>query len=279
MAITRDLVEAFLKCPTKCFLRARAEVATGNAYADWFRTKSEIFRSEGITRLVAGIAPDNCTTSTAATESRRSAQWQLALDFTVRSENLRCSCDAVERIPSVGPDRAAQFVPIRFVFSNKLTRHDKLLLAFDALVISEVFGVEVTLGRIVHGDDHATLKVQASALKSEVEKLVDKIGVLISSPSPPDLVLNRHCAECEFQTRCRQKAIDKDDLSLLGGMSEKERTDFNSKGIFTVTQLSFTFRPTPPTKGTKGQARETPQRTEGVGNPREKTPHRWQPDN
>jgi hypothetical protein len=79
-------------------------------------------------RLVAGIAPDKCATSTAATECGRSAQWQLALDFTAGSENLRCSFDAVERIPSAGRGRAAQFVPIRFVFSNKLTRHDKLLL-------------------------------------------------------------------------------------------------------------------------------------------------------
>jgi len=67
MAITTDLVEAF-KCPTKCFLRARAEVATANAYADWVRTKSVVFRSEGITRLVAGIEPDKCATSTAGTE-------------------------------------------------------------------------------------------------------------------------------------------------------------------------------------------------------------------
>ena len=95
IAITTDLVEAFLKCPTKCFLLARAEVATGNAYADWVRTKSEVFRSEGITRLVAGIEPDKCATSTAATECGRSAQWQLALDFTAGRENLRCSFDAV----------------------------------------------------------------------------------------------------------------------------------------------------------------------------------------
>jgi predicted RecB family nuclease len=44
---------------------------------------------------------------------------------------------------------------------------------------------------------------------------------LISSSEPPDLVLNRHCAECEVQTRCRQKAFDKNDLSLLGTMIEK----------------------------------------------------------
>jgi len=243
MPITTDLVEAFLNCPTKCFLRARSEVETGNPYADWVGTESDVFRSEGIRHLVAGVAPDKCATVTAATRSGRWAQWQLSLDFVARSENLRCSCHVVERIPSDGRGRTLQFVPIRFVFSNKLTRHHKLLLAFDALLISKVLGREVTQGRIVYGNDHVTLKVKVSALKNEVKKLTDKIGVLISSPSPPDLVLNRHCAECEFQTRCRQKAIDKDDLSLLGSMTEKERTDFNSKGIFTVTQLSFTFRP------------------------------------
>jgi predicted RecB family nuclease len=93
--------------------------------------------------------------------------------------------------------------------------------------------------------------VKVSSLKSEVEKLIDKVGLLISSPSPPDLVLNGHCAECEFQTRCRQRAVEKDDLSLLASMTERERTDFNSKGIFTVIQLSFTFRPRRRPKGLK----------------------------
>ncbi len=92
MAITTGLVEAFLKCPTKCFLRARVEVGTGNAYADWVRTENDVFRTDGIKRLVAGVAPDKCATGTAATETGRSAQWRLALDFVARSENLRCSC-------------------------------------------------------------------------------------------------------------------------------------------------------------------------------------------
>jgi len=37
--------------------------------------------------------------------------------------------------------------------------------------------------------------------------------------------------------------VEKDDLSLLAGMSAKERQKLRSKGIFTVTQLSYTFRP------------------------------------
>jgi hypothetical protein len=72
---------------------------------------------------------------------------------------------------------------------------------------------------------------------------MEKISALLSNPVPPDLVLNRHCAECEFQTRCRQKAVEQDDLSLLAGMNAKERQKFRNKGIFTVTQLSYTFRP------------------------------------
>ncbi len=66
---------------------------------------------------------------------------------------------------------------------------------------------------------------------------------MLSSSSPPDLVLNRNCTECEFGTDCHKMAIEKDELSLLAGMRLKERESYHKKGIFTVTQLSHTFRP------------------------------------
>jgi len=37
-------------------------------------------------------------------------------------------------------------------------------------------------------------------------------------------------AECEFQVRCRQKAVEKDDLSLLSGKTEKERKKWEQQG-------------------------------------------------
>ena len=106
-----------------------------------------------------------------------------------------------------------------------------------------MIGHQVGSGKIIHGDDGAALKVKTSALAIEVRKLNAKISGLLANDSPPDLVLNRHCAECEFQARCRQKAVEKDDLSLLARMTAKERKAFNHRGIFTVTQLSYTFRP------------------------------------
>jgi predicted RecB family nuclease len=146
-------------------------------------------------------------------------------------------------MPPEGRGRPARFIPVRFVFFNKLTKDDRLLMAFDALVLSEVLGRKVEVGIINHGDDHATSKVKVASLLGTVRKLADKAQGLLSTGSPPDLILNRHCGECEFRDGCRQKAVEKDDLGLLGGMSEKERKKCHEEGIFTVTQLSYTFRP------------------------------------
>jgi predicted RecB family nuclease len=87
------------------------------------------------------------------------------------------------------------------------------------------------------------LKVKLSSLASEVQKRIKDITTLLARNSPPDLVLNRHCGQCEFKARCHKQATEKDELSLLSGMSEKERKKLHGKGIFTVTQLSYTFRP------------------------------------
>ena len=192
---------------------------------------------------MAGAAADESIIGSLGTENWKTAKWRLAVDLVARAENLESSVHAVERAPSEGRGQAGQFAPIRFIFTNKLTRSDKLLLAFDALVLSEMLGRKIDRGKIMYGDDHAMQTVKTSALAREVRKQIEKIATLLSSPSPPDLILNRHCAECEFQAQCRQKAIEKDDLSLLSSMTEKERKKFNGKGIFTVTQLSYTFRP------------------------------------
>jgi predicted RecB family nuclease len=147
---------------------------------------------------------------------------------------------AVERVASDGRDSPIQFIPYRFEFANKLTKQHKLLVAFDTLLLSEAVGRAVTVGKIMHGDDHATLKVKTPGLAGEVRKRIRDITALLAGNSPPNLVLNRHCSQCEFQARCRRQAIEKDELSVLSGMSEKERKKHHAKGIFTVTQLSYT---------------------------------------
>ncbi len=129
------------------------------------------------------------------------------------------------------------------------------MLAFDALVLSETMGCRVDFGRIIHGDEHTSLRIKTTTLVQQVRKTIERIGQRLQTGSVPDLVLNRHCAECEFQGRCRQKAIEIDDLSLFSGMSPEERDRQRRKGIFTVNQLSYTFRPHRPPKRAMAIAR------------------------
>ena len=173
----------------------------------------------------------------------KNATWRIAIGSRLRTNSFETQLHAVEKTPSEGRGRIVEFVPYHFQFANKITKSDKMSLAFDALVLSEVVGRKVRLGKIAHGDDHSTLKVKLSSLTSEVQKRIEDITTLLANNSPPDLVLNRHCHQCEFQMRCCKLATEKNELSLLSGMSEKERRKLHGKGIFTVTQLSYTFRP------------------------------------
>ena len=85
------------------------------------------------------------------------------------------------------------------VFTGCVPKNDKLALAFEEFVLSEAVGCEVGLGKILHGDRHATLKVKVSSLAGEVRKRIGDITSLLANSSPPELVLIRHCPQCEFQ--------------------------------------------------------------------------------
>jgi predicted RecB family nuclease len=100
-----------------------------------------------------------------------------------------------------------------------------------------------TKGMIIHGSRHTTLGLKLDAWVHEVESLVGKLRALLAESSPPDPVLIKHCSECIFEASCRKRVIEKDDLSLLGGLGTIDRAKLNAKGIFTVTQLAYTFRP------------------------------------
>ena len=67
--------------------------------------------------------------------------------------------------------------------------------------------------------------------------------------------LNRHCNVCEFRADCQKLAEEADDLSLLRGLSEKEIQKQQSRGVTTVTQFAYTYRPGRRGKRKTGKAR------------------------
>ena len=243
MNISSLLFEDYLQCPTKCWLRSRTEPTSGNVYAEWARAENETYFQDGLKHLLVTLPESNRATAPPIPKNLKDVPWCLAVNARWTTSAIESRLQAVERIPSEDHGRPAEFIPYRFEFANKLAKEHKLLLAFDAFLLSEVLGCEVNLGKIVDGDSYATLKVKVPAFASEIRKGIKAITALLAGNSPPNLVLNRHCGQCEFKTRCSTQAKEKDELSLLSGISEKDRQRLHSKGIFTVTQLSYAFRP------------------------------------
>lgn len=242
MNISSNLLAAFLHCPTKCYLCSVRRRGAGNSYADWLQAQRESYEKEAIDRLLRTTPSDDFKLRPPI-DDLKTPKWALAVNLQVRVNNTETRLQAVERSVSHGGKSSPRLIPIRFTPNNKITRGERLLLGFDALCLSQALGREVPHGKIIHGKDHVQSKVNVRPLVQEIRGLVAQTAALVANDVPPELLLNRHCSECGYRDHCRSLAIEKDDLSLLAGMSAKERKEHHSKGIFTVTQLSYTFRP------------------------------------
>jgi predicted RecB family nuclease len=181
------------------------------------------------------------------------------LDFGQLWRNSNCGtithdvdCEtAVYDLPLRGPVRqrswetsqCGAFVPILFLPWDKPSLSDRLLVCFGALALSQTTGPVPDTGTLIYGDGYRQRTVKIGNHVARTHQMITEIGGNWEDRKLPPLVLNRHCAVCDFQPRCRGLAIEREDLSLLAAMTGKERAKFNAKGISTITQLSYGYRP------------------------------------
>src|SRR5271157_2374600 len=243
MLITEEVFEAFLRCETKSYLYSKGALGTNTEFSDWRRHVREKFKQRGWERLRSTVRDDEWYVGTLPPRALQNCRYRVIIDCTVALPELHSRLHALERSSSSRSKFGHPYTPIRFIPSEKVTTVDKLLLAFDAVALSRISHEIPQVGKIIHGSQYATATVPLAGLLDKVRPLLDSVSAQTGKATPPPLVLNRHCAECEFQSRCRQIAMEKDDLSLLSTICDKERRKYNANGIFTVTQLSYTFRP------------------------------------
>ncbi|GJM01487.1 MAG: hypothetical protein DHS20C07_31660 [Methyloligella sp.] len=146
-----------------------------------------------------------------------------------------------------GPDIFHQdkprYEPIIFSSLNKIQPEDKAELSFVGHILSKYLGYLPDNGHVVFVDGKTT----AIKLSVNLPKYLPAIdflqGWLTQNNGLPPVTLNKHCPYCEFQHACKETALQEDSLSLLGGITKKHILKFEKKGIFTIKQLSFLYRP------------------------------------
>jgi hypothetical protein len=95
MKLTSQLLDAFLKCPMKCFLRSTGHPGSGNAYAEWSRNHYDAYRHEAANSLMAGLTAEDVVIAPPVTENPRTARWRLALDWTLQAGDMEARLSAV----------------------------------------------------------------------------------------------------------------------------------------------------------------------------------------
>lgn len=171
-------------------------------------------------------------------------RYDLAIDVTATDNNVSVRFDALIAAPGNVSRSQPDYIPVIFVDSDKVSKGDELRLALCAAVLILWQVRRPAFGRILHGSNFANRKVKLARRLEEAHKALEELRALRErGTEPPPLRLNVHCPTCEFRNGCRSIALEKDDLSLLRGIKEKEIAKLRNRGIFTVTQLSYTFRP------------------------------------
>jgi predicted RecB family nuclease len=250
MLITGPIFASFASCKYKAYLQARGETGVCSAYEQLLGDLDRNYREASLqnlrNHLEAGQVADNPESIVAAVRHG----YRLITNASAMAGQFSIQFEALEMV--LGNSNANvgshQYTPLLFTHREKVTAHDKLLAAFYAFALAEVVGMPPTHSKIIHGRDRIAVKVNLlkpvgmTEVGAKARPLVDELADQVGDSSPPPLTLNDHCAVCEFRGRCRAAAIEKDDISLLRSLSAGEVEQWRKRGVFTVTQLSYTFR-------------------------------------
>ena len=250
--ITRQVLEAFLYCKTKAHLKLASQEGIVSDYEALLAERRQEVKERAFGNILTRHSQAEVVRECWLTPDVLQSGPTFLLEPFLETDRFSLRFDGLKRAD--GPSRLGEFhyVPILLHEGNRVRKEQRFLLELFGLILSSVQGRQPESGLIIYGDQGTNTKVRlASTHTLPAQRYLHELEQLAESASCPKLMLNDHCQTCEFKEKCHAQALKDDDLSLLHGMGEKEIRRYNRKGIFTLTQLSCTFRPRNQSKRTK----------------------------
>ena len=235
--VTDATFAAFLHCETKAFLFNEGAPGTPDVNS-WELRRARAFKASATDWLRSTVSDNEYFVGMPPARILEQGLYQIILDPLMETSEVRSQPDALWLMPSGLEGSGVLYSPVRFIRHEKLSTIDKMMLAFDAIAIACVTGRMPRSGKLIHGSQFATVTVPLAKLLESTQLCLTKVLSQQANGTPPPLILNKHCPVCEFRSRCREVALEKDDLSLLANMTAKERKTQNDKGIL----LSHSYR-------------------------------------
>jgi len=134
-------------------------------------------------------------------------------------------------------------------------RTQKFGLVFAAHVLSQMQQKQPLQGRI--GGNEKSHKVKFDGSDKSLLLFLEPLQEWVAEKQEePPIILNKHCPTYH-RDLCRNQAKRENNLSLLAGVTSKMIRNYEKKGLFTVKQLSYTFKPRKRKKRTKNPSTVT----------------------
>lgn len=254
--LTREIIESYLHCRLKGQLKLSGQQGSKSDYELLLADQRADVRLVALDKILAQQSVDQVERGVLLTPTTLKHGAAFILDAVLEDDLFQLHFDGVKRVEEPSKLGAFHYVPILFHESRRIPKEQKGLLELYGLILGRLQGRQPSIGLVWHGNDCRTKKVRLNASLKDTERLLDSLRQMHAGKSEPTLVLNDHCPTCEFRERCRIQAAEEDNLSLLRGIGPKETKNYARRGIFTVTQLSHTFRPRRKGKRAEPQSRK-----------------------
>jgi predicted RecB family nuclease len=241
-SISNSLFLSFVLCRYKAYLKLSGQQGSKSDFAVLLDEKAASYRrlaQHHFHNRYKTISDGETITNF---KDVRQQRLNAALNVSISTQNYDIILDAVQLSPQATANKPI-YQPTLFLPYSISPKYDNILLAFHGLILSNEQKVKLTTGKLVFGNSFRMRTVHLAALTTTVNKIQNHLYEMIETPAMPPLSLNDHCRICEFYRTCLSTAKEADDLSLLTSLREKDIAKLHNKGIFTVSQYSYCFKP------------------------------------
>ncbi|WP_366183316.1 IS66 family transposase [Flavobacterium ovatum] len=232
MKITNEILHAVIHCNHKAFLK---KVQGNQLPQTEFQTIFETLKQKQQSVIQTKLSLDFQNIDYSSNLKFEKGKTYLQISFKNAEVDLK--------LDGIYYDHRNSFAPILISPFEKVQKSDKLFIALQSHYLQQNFNLKIEEVRIIFGSQQKSTKVILRNLSKDVKKIIATIEQIKKFETHPVFYKISHCQVCEFNPICIKKLQERDDLSLLGNLKPKEIEQKNNRGIFSVKQLSYNFRP------------------------------------
>ena len=233
MQITNEILLSFLYCPYKAYRKRSSE----NGKLSDFEQLSKKFTVSQKVLFAEKLSTEKRLIRSQLREDDLTFTKGVIINQKFSNTNTDIVLDGIEFISR------NKIIPILITPFEKISKTDKLFISFQAIYLQNEFHFQIEHCKIVYGKNLKETKFRLTSFSKVTKKSIIELNKILSQSNSPVFQRITHCQICEFKNSCLEKLKERDDLSLLAGLKPKEILQKNNRGLFSVKQLSYTFKP------------------------------------